>query len=84
MIFGCGDKTFTMFRMFSTRVWQRTGLVIIIGPPGTEKCVVADHVYREARKSGLSAKKSHHNLDKSQLNKEVQIVSLQFYVKPNK
>ena len=61
--------------MFNTRVWMKAGLVIVIGPPGTEKCVVSEHVLREAKQSGLSTRKSYHKLDKSQKNGEIQVVS---------
>ena len=49
--------------MFATKIWDRTGLVLAVGPPGSEKTFLSDHIIREARMSGYSTRKIFHRLD---------------------
>ena len=61
--------------MFTTRTWFDEGLVLVLGPPGTEKNVIIDHVLSEAKQCGHSTRKALHRLDFVQTNGDVKIVS---------
>ena len=67
------------FRMFTTRVWYEEGLVLLLGPPGTESNVIIDHVLGEAKKCGHSTRKALHRLDKLQTSGDVKIVRVTFH-----
>ena len=57
--------------MFTTKLWDRTGLVLAVGPPGSEKSFLSDHIVYEARESGFSSRKSFNRLDM-----DTQVVSI--------
>ena len=65
--------------MFATKVWDKTGLVLAVGPPGSEKSVLSEHIIQEARLSGYSAKKMFHRLDRHRNWVETQVVSYLFF-----
>ena len=62
-------------QMFTTKLWDKNGLVVAIGPPGSENSFLSDHIVREARASGLSAKKMFHRLDQHRNWIDTQVVS---------
>ena len=63
--------------MFTTKVWDKKGLTIAMGPPGTENHFLGDHIIKEAKMVGLSTKKSFNRLNHGEiLQQEPQIVSL--------
>ena len=61
--------------MFTTKIWDRTGLVLAVGPPGSEKTFLSDHIIHEARLSGYSSKKTFHRLDQQRRGIDTQVVS---------
>ena len=62
--------------MFSTVTLLKHGLVLVVGPPGTEKTCVVDHVARQSRAKGWSTRKSYNRLDKHQLSGNSCVVSV--------
>ena len=65
--------------MFYTKLWDKTGITILQGPPGVEKHAIIDHVIREAREMGLSTKKSFHHLNRHVNWCDTQVVSFYNY-----
>lgn len=60
--------------MFATKLWEKTGLVLAVGPPGSEKSFLSDHIIQEARLSGYSTRKVFHRMDQRKSDKS-QVVS---------
>ena len=69
--------------MFTTKLWDKSGLTVAMGPPGAENHFLGDHIVKEARMVGLSAKKSFHRLDHGDVTKENQVVSNKIELKRN-
>ena len=65
--------------MFATKLWEKTGLLLAVGPPGSEKTFLSDHIIQEARLSGYSTRKVFHRMDQRRGDK-FQVVSLLFKI----